>query len=213
MTRSANARTARILSAAALAAGLALTASACDLGSDGGVNTSADHTTHSAAPGSTAAAGGSSTSGSSSHGSGSHKAKVGDSITLNGEQDDDKLTITLVKIVTSGVKATDGFSTPDSGKHYVAVQFRLTNSGSGSYSDDPYLDVQLLDASGQSFQPDFMMTDSTAGHGFASTVNIAPGDSQLGYVIVQMPNGDAPADIQFSLNGGFGGTTAQWQAS
>ncbi|WP_034267779.1 DUF4352 domain-containing protein [Actinospica robiniae] len=204
MTRSANARTARFLSAAALAASLIATASACDLGSDGGVNTSADHTTHSAASAATA--------GSSAHKTGSQKAKVGDSITLASEIDNDKVTVKLIKIVTSGVHATDGFSTPDNGKRYVAVQFRLTNSGTNAFSDDPYLDVQILDDAGQSFQPEIMMTDSTAGHGFASTVNIAPGDSQLGFIIVQMPTKDEPADVQFSLDGGLG-ATAQWQAS
>lgn len=205
MNRSANIRTARHLAAAALAIGVAATAGACTLPSTGGVSTSADNNTH----GATSAA----AAGAASHAAaGSQKAKLGDSITLAGETGGEKLTVTLVKIVTSGVNSTDGFSSPDSGNRYVAVQFRLTNSGAGSYSDDPYLDVQILDAAGQSFQPDFMMTGSTAGQGFASTVDIAPGDSQLGFVIVQMPTKDSPADVQFSLDSGLG-ATAQWLAS
>jgi len=197
---SANARTTRIIVLAVLAATVAAGTEACTLPSSS-VTTCADKThgttaKHSTAPANKAA----------------EKAKVGDSITLESEIDDEKVTVKLTKIVTGGVHATDGFSTPDNGKRYVVVQFRLTNSGTNAFSDDPYLDVQILDDAGQSFQPDIMMTDSTAGHGFASTVNIAPGDSQLGFIIVQMPTKDDPADIQFSLDGGLG-ATAQWQAS
>lgn len=193
---SAKRRIARILASTAVAVGVAGSAGACVLPSNGGVKTSADNT-HSAKTAATASA---------------KAAKVGDSITLTGETAGDKLSVTLVKIVSSGVRATDGFSSPDAGKHYVAVQFRLTNSGTGSYSDDPYLDVQVLDAAGQSYQPDYTLTASSAGQGLASSIEIAPGDSQLGYVVVQMPDGDKPATIQYSLDAGLG-ATAQWRAS
>lgn len=88
---------------------------------------------------------------------------AGASITLSGETAGDTLTVTLVKVVTSGVSPTGRFSTPDAGDRYVAIQFRLADSGTRAYSDNPYVSVQMLDAAGQSYQPDITLTDSSAG--------------------------------------------------
>lgn len=198
----ANLRTARAIAMTMVTAGLAVTAGACAVPATGTVNTSADTTHATAATTATAPA----------TATGSKAAKLGDSITLAGERAGDKLTVTLVKVVASGVSATDGFSAPDAGKHYVAVQFRLTDAGTGTYSDDPYADVKVLDAAGQSYDPEITLTASSAGQGLDSTVNIASGDAQLGYIVFQMPNGDAPARVQYSLDGGLG-ATAQWRLS
>ncbi|MBS2966351.1 DUF4352 domain-containing protein [Actinocrinis puniceicyclus] len=202
----ANLRTTRAMGMTLVTAGLAVTAGACAMPSTGNVNTSAD-TTHTTAAITTTA-----TATADAAATGSKAAKLGDSITLAGDRAGDKLTVTLVKVATSGVSATDGFSTPDAGKHYIAVQFRLTDSGTGAYSDDPYLEAKVLDAAGQSYDPEIMLTTTSAGQGLASTVNIAPGDTQLGYIVFQMPNGDAPARIQYSLDAGLG-ATAQWSLS
>lgn len=200
----ANVHTARAIAVTLVTVGLAATAGACAIPSTGHVTTSAD-TTHA-----TATSTGTATADAAANGA--KAAKLGDSITLAGDRAGDKLTVTLVKVVTSGVSATDGYSTPDAGKHYIAVQLRLTDAGTGTYSDDPYLDVKVLDAAGQSYDPEITLTASSAGQGLASTVNIAPGDVQLGYIVFQVPNGDAPARIQYSLDGGFG-ATAQWSLS
>lgn len=65
---------------------------------------------------------------------------------FSGETADDKLTATLVKVVINGVSATDGFSTPKASDRYVATQFQRAGSGADAYSDDPYLNVQMLAA-------------------------------------------------------------------
>lgn len=132
-------------------------------------------------------------------------AKVGDSITLTGQKDE-KITVTLVKVVDK-TTSTNEFITPDEGKHYAAVQFRIANAGTVPFSDMPAGDAKVLDAAGQSFDPDF--TPTTASPAMATSVNIAPGDSQLGYITFQVADGSPIAKVQFTLDFGFG-STAQW---
>lgn len=132
-------------------------------------------------------------------------AKIGDSITLTGHNDE-KVSVTLVRVVDK-TTSTDDFMNPDQGKHYAAVQFRITNVGTVPFSDAPGNDAKVLDSAGQSFDPDFATT--TAGPAMADTVAIAPGDSQLGYITFQVADGSTIAKVQFTIDSGFG-STAQW---
>lgn len=132
-------------------------------------------------------------------------AGVGDTITISGFQGE-KLTVTLVKVFpkTSGA---DDFTSPDSGKRYYAVQLRIKNAAASAYSDSPDNGAVLRDASGQQFQSDF--ANVTAGQSFGS-VNLAPGDSVLGVIVFQVPNGDKPVKLQLTTDSGMGPGTAQW---
>lgn len=135
----------------------------------------------------------------------SRLATVGDSITLTG-QNDEKISVTLVKILAKAAPAND-FEQPESGKHYAAVQFRITNTGSVPFSDAPDNDAKVIDTAGEAFEAD--ITDTTAGASLSGTVNIAPGDSQLGYVTFQVADAATLAKVQFTIDSGFG-DTAQW---
>lgn len=132
-------------------------------------------------------------------------ARTGDSITLSGHGDE-KISVTVVKVVDK-TSSTNEFMTPDAGKHYAAVQFRIANAGTVSFSDAPDNDVKVLDADGQAFTADFATT--TAGPELGTTVTLAPGDSQLGYVTFQVPDDSTIAKVQFTIDSGFG-STAQW---
>lgn len=190
--------------AAATIAALCIAAtSACALPSSS-VSTTADHgnpASGGAGTGTNAAAG----SGGQSAAATSRLATVGDSITLTG-QNDEKISVTLVKIVTKAAPAND-FEQPDSGKHYAAVQFRITNTGSVPFSDAPDNDAKVIDTAGEAFDTD--VADTTAGASLSGTVNIAPGDSQLGYITFQVADGATIAKVQFTIDSGFG-NTAQW---
>jgi len=132
-------------------------------------------------------------------------AGLGDSITVAGFNGE-KLTVTLVKVFPDA-KGADEFTSPDAGKHFYAVQLRITNAGAAAYSDSPDNSAVLKDASGQQFQTD--LSSVTAGQSFGS-VNIAPGDSVLGVVVFQVPTGDKPVKVQFTPDSGMGNHTAQW---
>lgn len=133
-------------------------------------------------------------------------AHAGATVKITGNNNE-QLSVQLVKVVDP-TTPSDGFSSPNAGKRYVAVQFRLTNSGTVTYSDSPDNDAKVLDAQGQSFAPDF--TDTAAGPAFASnSVNLSPGASQLGFITFQITNGDAIAKVQFTTDSGFG-QTGEW---
>ncbi len=133
-------------------------------------------------------------------------AHLGSSVTITGNNNEE-LSVQLVKIVDP-TASSDGFSSPDAGKRYVAAQFKLTNTGTVAYSDAPDNDAKVLDAQGQSFSPDF--TDTAAGPEFASnSVNIGPGASELGFITFQVTSGDPVAKVQFTTDSGFG-QTAEW---
>lgn len=137
-------------------------------------------------------------------------ARLGDAIALTGTGGS-KITVTLLRVV-SPAHATDGFSTPDAGKHFAAVQIKLTNTGSSSYTDSPANGAEVLDAQGQSYSADIgVPTD--AGPAFANEqVNLAPGSSEVGVLTFQVPDGLTVAKFQFGLDSGFA-QTGEWTVS
>ncbi|HZP55029.1 DUF4352 domain-containing protein [Actinocrinis sp.] len=132
-------------------------------------------------------------------------AGLGDAITVTGFNHE-KLAVTLVKVFPDA-KGADEFTSPDAGKVFYAVQLRIANAGGVAYSDSPDNGTVLKDAAGQQFQTD--LASVTAGQSFGS-VNIAPGDSVLGVVVFQVPNGDKPVRLQFTPDSGMADSTAQW---
>jgi hypothetical protein len=183
--------------AAALLAGslLVLGATACSSSSEPTMSTSAK----------------SSTKGSSSdQKKPASAAKVGDTLALKGTIEGTEVDVTVVKIVDNA-QGEDEFTTPDSGKRFVAVQFKFKNTGKKAYSDSPENGAKVFDAQGQSYDTDFNTTK--AGPGFDGSVNVAPGDTALGFITFQLPKGVAIKKIQFGLDSGMSEQTGQWQVA
>jgi hypothetical protein len=137
-------------------------------------------------------------------------AKVGDTISLKGTGDGTKLDVTVVK-VADPAKSSDEFTTPDAGKRYVGVQFRLVNTGSAAYDDSPSNGAQLADSGGQRFDATF--ADITAGPSMASAVKLQPGGKALGWIVFEVPKGSNVATVQFTMNSGFADQTGEWKLS
>jgi hypothetical protein len=137
-------------------------------------------------------------------------AKVGGSITLTGMRDDEKLTVTLVKVADPAT-SSDEYMHPDSGKHFVAAQIRITNTASTAYSDSPTNGATLIDAKGQQYRSSY--GETTLGQPFNGTVKLAPGATALGVVAFEVPDGEKATTLQFSLDSGFADQTGQWQLS
>lgn len=133
-------------------------------------------------------------------------AKVGDTIGLTG-MEGGKADLTVVKVVDNP-KGADDYSTPDAGKRFFAVQFRIKDTGTKAYSDSPSNGAKVVDSQGQSYDSD--INDTKAGPGFPATVNIAPGSSGLGYITFQVPVGAKITQIQFTLDSGMADQTGQW---
>ena len=93
------------------------------------------------------------------------------------------------------------------------MQFQLLGKGTGTYSDDPQIDVDVTDAAGQSFDPEIMVSPTKAGRQLSSDVDLAPGDKALGFLTFQVPAGDKVAMVQFKLNGGMFWAAGEWTVS
>ena len=123
----------------------------------------------------------------------------------------DVLAVTLVK-VDAKVTATDGFSSPRSGNQYYAAQFEIKDVGSSTWSDAPSNCTVVKDAKDQTFQSTIVESISS-GPLMAITANIAAGDSTLGWIVFEVPKGDAVTKIQFTPDSGMADSTAQWSLS
>ncbi|MEV6210891.1 DUF4352 domain-containing protein [Kitasatospora sp. NPDC051914] len=196
MASTAARSTVRRSAAALLAASLvALGATACNTG-DSSVSTEAKK------PASSAPA----ASGGAKQGAPA-PAKVGDTIALKGFEKNGTADVTVVKIVDNA-EGEDEFSKPADGKRFVAVQFRIKATGK-AYSDAPSNSAKLLDNQGQSY--DTSLYDTKAGQGFSGSVNIAPGESGLGFLTFEVPKDAVLDKVQFTLDSGMADQTGQWK--
>ncbi|MGV9245950.1 DUF4352 domain-containing protein [Streptomyces sp. NPDC003710] len=135
-------------------------------------------------------------------------AKVGDTIALKGTDEGSKLDVTVIK-VADPAKSSDEFMTPNPGKRYVGVQFKLVNTGTAAYSDSPSNGVQIVDGQGQQFESAF--ADITAGPSMSSDVRLKPGAKTLGWIVFEVPKGSKAATVQFTMDSGFAEQTGEWK--
>jgi Domain of unknown function (DUF4352) len=135
-------------------------------------------------------------------------AQVGSTISLTGNTPGEKMAVTVVKVFPRA-HGSDEFNTPDPGKRFYAVQFRLTDTGSAAYSDAPSNGATVVDSAGQSYQSDL---STVAGcNSFPGTENIAAGSTGLGCVVFQVPRHAKITEVQFTLDSGFANQTGQWK--
>ena len=135
-------------------------------------------------------------------------ARLGQSITIAGNEKGSRLSVAVVRVRTK-VHSTDGFSSPDRGKKYVAIQFRLRNTGAIAYDDSPSNGAKVIDTLGQQFDADPFSSDVNVGATLPASVKIAPGGRALGYLVFQIPRASHVAKVQFSMDSGFA-ETAEW---
>ncbi|WP_246113589.1 DUF4352 domain-containing protein [Streptomyces montanus] len=135
---------------------------------------------------------------------------MGDTLNLTGIEEDEKVAVTVVKVVDPA-QPEDEFSSPDSGKRFVAVQFRLKNIGTQVYDDSPDNGANVRDAQGQQFSP--TLGETAAGPGFGGSVTLTPGDTALGFIVFEVPTDSKITRIQFGLASGFARNIGQWTVS
>jgi hypothetical protein len=134
-------------------------------------------------------------------------AKVGDTIALTGFEGE-KFDATVVKLVDPAEPSSE-FSKPKSGYRFVAVQWRITNTGSTLSDSSPTGGSMLVDADGQVFVSTY--GNVTAGVAYASDTKIPPGESRLGFVTYEVPATSKIVSIQLSANSGFAKQIGQWK--
>jgi len=143
-------------------------------------------------------------------GGGADAAKVGQPVSIKGNDKGSKLQVVAQKVVVT--KPTDQFSSVDKGKKLIAVQFTLTNTGSAPYADAPSNGAVVVDKKGQQYESDIFFDSIAAGQMLPSQVKLAPGNKALGFLTFQVPVKAKIAQVQFSMDSGFG-DTAQWNVA
>lgn len=136
-----------------------------------------------------------------------HLAKVGDSITLNSRTA--KLAVTVVKVMDPA-HSTDGFSNPSAGSRYAAVQFRIENVGTATYSDSPANEARVIDTLGQQFESDIVLSTDAGPVFEGGTVALPPGGIALGVLMFGVPNASKIAKVQYSTTMFFAGSIGEW---
>lgn len=135
-------------------------------------------------------------------------ARVGDTISLKGQEAGEKLDVTVIKWLDPA-KSADEFSTPAAGKRWVAAQIQLVNTGSATYSDSPSNGVQVADSQGQRFEA--TIGEITAGPQMTSDLKLPAGDKALGWIVLEVPKASTVPTLQFTMNSGFAEQTGQWK--
>lgn len=148
-----------------------------------------------------------SASNSASNSASSSPARVGSTLTLTGNDPGEKMAVTITRVI-SHAQPADEFSTPDPGKRFYAVQFRLADTGTTAYSDSPSNGAAVVDADGQSYES--TLYDVAGCASFPGTENIAAGDRGLGCIVFEVPAGAKITKVQFTLDSGMGPQTGQW---
>lgn len=137
------------------------------------------------------------------------KAGVGDTINLSDTTTGKNIAVTVVKVVDPDAAANE-FETPPAGDRFESIQFRVVNTGTGTYQDDPLAEITAKDSAGQTMQQG-IVTSTAAGAQMPSSVSLAPGDTALGFATFDVPAGDKIAQAQYSINLALTGTTGEWQ--
>jgi hypothetical protein len=135
------------------------------------------------------------------------KARIGSAITLAGMYSGEQVSVTVTKVIAAASPG-DQDSAPPAGDRLYAVQFRLDDTGTTVYSDDPGDGATVVDSAGQSYQS----SPSTAAGclAFPPTEVIGAGDAGLGCVVFAVPTAAKIVAVQFALDSGVGPQTGQW---
>jgi hypothetical protein len=132
---------------------------------------------------------------------------IGQGFEVSG-QDGGKYGVVLTKVIDPASPDNE-FDAADAGKRLVAAVFSVTGA-SGTSSDDANLTASLNGSDGQVYQPSFA---GIAGYtNFSSgDFRVTAGQTEVGAVAFEVPDGVKVAEIQWTPAGGFGtGATSTW---
>jgi uncharacterized protein DUF4352 len=134
-------------------------------------------------------------------------AKIGDTISLKGNERGLKVAVTVVRFSPSA-RGKDEFNQPEKGQRFVAVQITMKNVGSIAYDDSPGNGAKLIDADDQQY--DETMQDVAAGPSIGSAVKLGPGSTRKGYLVFSVPKKTKLAKFQFTLDSGMAPQAGEW---
>jgi hypothetical protein len=105
------------------------------------------------------------------------------------------LQVTMAQVIDPASGA-DQYEAPTSGDRFVAVQVRLKNTGTTSYSADVNSQVSLIGSDSQQYSPSFEQIKSCTNFNFGN-YTLSPGDSLTGCVAFQVPRRVTIPSVKF----------------
>jgi hypothetical protein len=116
--------------------------------------------------------------------------------------------ITLAKVIDPA-KGANQFSSPDGGKRFVGLVFRINSLSWIPQNEDANNDAALIGGNGQTYSADL---NSIAGYTNFDTglIHVAQGDTVTGAVAFQVPDGVTISKVQWDTLSGFG-STVEWK--
>ncbi len=115
--------------------------------------------------------------------------------------DGNSIAVTATKVVDP---ADPEFGDNDPGTRMVSVQVSVTNNGPEAFSDTPDSLMTLIDSTGQGYSTDF--SGSKAGPGFDGVVDLAAGETRVGFVSFVVP---ADAQVVKLVAGSYANTSVE----
>jgi hypothetical protein len=124
-----------------------------------------------------------------------------------GDGSGDTYRVTLVKIIDPARRGADEFSTPDNGKRFVGVVFKIKALSGSPKDEDANTDAVIVGSNGQTYNFDI---GNIAGYTNFNNgeIQVAQGETATGAVVFQAPDGVKVAEVQWT-GGGFG-SAVQW---
>ncbi|QDY80360.1 DUF4352 domain-containing protein [Streptomyces qinzhouensis] len=133
---------------------------------------------------------------------------LGDAITVNGDEDGQRLSVTLKKVSDPGVPATE-FNQPGKGNRLIGIELEIKNTGTAVYADTPAISTQITDTQGRQF--DTAVAKIKAGPSMAYGLTLQTGDTALGWLVFEAPKTAKIASVQFGMNSGLADHKGQWK--
>lgn len=133
--------------------------------------------------------------------------KIGEQARLSGANDVEAV-VTLERVVDP--LAGGEFDAPTSGKRFVGVMLRITNTGDATYDDSPGNGAILTYGDDRQATSSIVSGGACSG-GFASGVKISPGSRRKGCIVFEVPRANKIKAFQFTLDSGFAEESAEWR--
>lgn len=102
-----------------------------------------------------------------------------------------------VRQVIGNAVGKGGFDTPRKGERFVAVGLVMKNLGDTPYLDSPEYGAQVVDDTGQGYDP--TIASVTAGAGFARTVRLRRGQARAGFIVFAVPKTATLTMVRYTL--------------
>ena len=132
--------------------------------------------------------------------------KVGSSFELN-DGSGNLYQVILAKVIDPA-KGENQFATPDAGKRFVGLVFRVKALTGSPKDEDANNDAVAIGSNGQNYPADF---DGIAGYTSfdQGVIHVSQGETVTGSVTFQVPNGVMVSTVRWTALSGFG-STVEW---